>query len=104
MARLIYSEQALHDLERLTDYLIDADVVAAAETAMLVEEAVGVLERHPLIGRCVESGLRELVISRGRTGYVALYSFEAAQDAVLILALRHKREAGYWNEDERDED
>ena len=95
MARLIYSEQALHDLERLTDYLIDADVVAAAETAMLIEEAVGVLKRHPLIGRDVESGLRELVISRGRTGYVALYRFEAAQDAVLILALRHQREAGY---------
>ena len=104
MARLIYSEQALHDLERLTDYLIDADVVAAAETAMLIDEAVGVLKRHPLIGRDVASGLRELVISRGRTGYVALYSFEAAQDAVLILALRHQREAGYWVEDERDED
>ena len=104
MARLIYSEQALHDLERLTDYLIDADVVAAAETAMLVEEAVGVLERHPLIGRHVESGLRELVISRGRTGYVALYSFEATQDAILILALRHQRAAGYWSEDARDED
>lgn len=104
MARLIYSEQALGDLERLTGILIDADVVAAAETAVLIEEAVGILKRHPLIGRPVESALRELVISRGRTGYVALYSFEAAQDAVLILALRHQREAGYWNEDGQDED
>lgn len=103
MARLIYSEQALGDLERLTDFLIDADVVAAAETAVLIEEAVGVLKRHPLIGRPVESGLRELVISRGRTGYVALYSFEVAKDAVLVLALRHQREAGYRNEDEQDE-
>ncbi|MDR3479759.1 MAG: type II toxin-antitoxin system RelE/ParE family toxin [Burkholderiaceae bacterium] len=38
--------------------------------------------------------LRELVISRGKTGYVALYSFEADQGAVLILAIRHRREAG----------
>jgi plasmid stabilization system protein ParE len=60
------------------------------------EQAVAVLMRHPLIGRPVEFDLRELVISRGRTGYVALYSFEEERDAVLILAIRHQREAGYW--------
>ena len=103
MARLIYSERALGDLERLTDFLVDTDAAAAAETVLLIEEAVGVLRRHPQIGRPVESGLRELVISRGRTGYVALYSFEAAQDAVLILAIRHQREAGYANQDEQGE-
>ena len=50
-----------------------------------------------LIGRPAEHGLRELVISRGRTGYIALYSFETAQDCILILAVRHQREAGYWS-------
>jgi plasmid stabilization system protein ParE len=48
-----------------------------------------------LIGRPLETKLRELVISRGRSGYVALYSFEQVYDAVLILAIRHQREAGY---------
>lgn len=96
MARLIYSERALADLETLTDFLIESDPLAAAETAGLIEEAVAVLKRHPMIGRPVEFDLRELVISRGRTGYMALYSFEAEQDAVLILAIRHQREAGNW--------
>ncbi|MSR10160.1 MAG: type II toxin-antitoxin system RelE/ParE family toxin [Gammaproteobacteria bacterium] len=95
MARLIYSSQALRDLERLGDFLLDSDPRAAGATLDLVEEAVLVLGRHPLIGRPVESGLHELVISRGRSGYVALYSFEQAHDAVLILAIRHQREAGY---------
>lgn len=95
MASLSYSEQALRDLERLSDFLLDSDPHAAATTLDLIEEAVLVLERHPLIGRAVESGLRELVISRGRSGYVALYSFEHTHDAVLILAIRHQREAGY---------
>jgi plasmid stabilization system protein ParE len=54
------------------------------------------LARHPFIGRQVEDGLRELVISQGKTGYVALYSVEAEYDAVLVLAIRHQREAG-WN-------
>jgi hypothetical protein len=42
----------------------------------------------------VEYGLRELVISRGSIGYVALYSLEEDEDAVLILAIRHQRGAG----------
>lgn len=101
MAKLSYSEQALDDLERLTDFLIDKDpATAAAETLELIEEAVNLLIRHPLVGRLVEYGLRELVISRGRTGYVALYSLEEDQDAVLILAIRHQREAGYFGQEE----
>lgn len=100
MAKLSYSEQALADFERLTDFLIETDPSAAAETVGLIEEAVALLTRHPLIGRPVESAMQELVISRGRTGYVALYTFEPNQDAVLILAIRHQREAGFWVQDE----
>jgi addiction module RelE/StbE family toxin len=100
LAKLSYSKQALVDLERLTDFLIETDLSAAAETIALIEEAVNLLVRHPLIGRPVESEFRELVISRGRSGYVALYSLEENQDAVLILAIRHQREAGYWGQDE----
>ncbi|MBI4998314.1 MAG: type II toxin-antitoxin system RelE/ParE family toxin [Rhodocyclales bacterium] len=95
MARLTYSARALADLERLTDFLIETDPAAAAATVGLIEEAITLLKRHPLVGRPVEHGLRELVISRGRTGYLALYSFEEEHDAVLILAIRHQREAGY---------
>lgn len=95
MARLTYSSRAFSDLDRLTDFLIDADPLAAGETVELITEAMAILKRHPLIGRPVDDELRELVISRGRTGYVALYSDEAEHDAVLILAIRHQREAGF---------
>lgn len=94
MARLIYSERALDDLDRLGDFLIDNDPRDAQEVVVLIEEAILVLQRHLLIGRPVESDLRELLISRGRSGYAALYSFETNQDAVLILSIRHQREAG----------
>lgn len=100
MARLIYAERALADLASLTDFLIGIDPPAVAETVGLIAEAVELLARHPLIGRPVEHDLRELVISRGRTCYVVLYSFEEDQDTVLLLAIRHQREAGYWGQDE----
>lgn len=98
MARLIYSARALAALEHLTDFLVETDPPAALATIELIEEAVAVLRRHPLIGRPVETGLRELVISRGSSGYVGLYSFEQVYDAVLILAIRHQREAGYTSD------
>jgi plasmid stabilization system protein ParE len=100
VARLIYAKPALVDLQRLTDFLADSDRAAATETIGLIDEAVAILRRHPLVGHPVEEGLRELAISRGHTGYMALYSFEEAEDTVLILAIRHQREAGYWRQDE----
>lgn len=95
MARLIYTRRALTDLERLVDFLLNADPATAQDTGALIIEAVQILANHPLVGRPVEDELRELVISRGKSGYVALYGYEAIHDAVLILAVRHQREAGY---------
>jgi plasmid stabilization system protein ParE len=74
----------------------------AVEVVSLIEEAVLVLERHPLIGRPAESGMRELVISRGTTGFVALYDLLPGDDIVRILAPRHQREAGYSSSEERE--
>jgi plasmid stabilization system protein ParE len=48
-----------------------------------------------LVGRRLESELRELIISYGRSGYVALYRFVIARDEVRILAIRHQRELGF---------
>lgn len=95
MAQIIYSARALTDLERLISYLLEADAPFAQQAADHIVEAVEVLANHPFIGRGVEAGLRELIISRGRSAYLALYSYEEAHDTVLVLAIRHSREAGY---------
>ena len=91
----MYSTQALTDLERVVDFLAEQDLNAALQTIDLIEEALQVLRHHPYIGREIDTELRELVISRGKTGYLALYSFEEVHDTVLVLAIRHQREAGY---------
>lgn len=98
---MIYTDDALTDLIRLADFLLANEPVAAAETASLIEEAVQVLRNHPLIGREAEEGIRELMVSRGRSGYVVMYSIEqAAEEIILVLAIRHQRECGYSRESE----
>lgn len=95
MTRLVFAPGALRDIERLTEFLIEQDAYAAGATARILIEGLGILKQHPLIGREAEVGLRELVISRGRSGYVALYRFDVATDTALVLAIRHQREGGY---------
>jgi plasmid stabilization system protein ParE len=95
MTELVYTEQALLDLERLSDFLIETDPPAALDTTALILDALEILVQHPEVGRKVHFGQRELVISRGRTGYLALYRFLPHIDRILVLSLRHQRESGY---------
>ncbi|MDD5242180.1 MAG: type II toxin-antitoxin system RelE/ParE family toxin [Sulfuricella sp.] len=95
MAQVVYSGHAFSDLERLADFLAESDPAFALETIAIIQDAIAILERHPLIGRPCEHGLREIVISRGRTGYVALYDFIEPDDVVLVLAIRHQREVDF---------
>ena len=94
MSAVFYAPRALADLERLADFLLSQDAAAAKDTGPLITGAIAHLADHPLTGRIVEHGLRELVISRGRTGYVALYRFDAARDVAVVLGIRHQRELG----------
>jgi plasmid stabilization system protein ParE len=94
LVRIVFSRRALQDLERLTDFLIAIDKNAALETIELIESAIQILSQHPFIGRTCDPHLRELVISRSKSGYVAIYSFDEKKNAVLICSIRHQKESG----------
>jgi plasmid stabilization system protein ParE len=95
MTQIVYAPAALADLDRLCEFLLESGAASATATGAIILRGIEVLAEHPLIGRPVEAGMRELIISRGHTGYVALYRFDVAKDQVLLLAIRHQREAGY---------
>jgi toxin ParE1/3/4 len=95
MARVQIATRALDDLERLFDFLADHNPKLARERMLSVRRAFDLLADHPSLGREAEDGRRELILSRGKFGYVAKYRWVAAEDVVLILAVRHQLEAGY---------
>jgi plasmid stabilization system protein ParE len=95
MARVVYSARPLNHLERAFPFLQDKNPSAAPDSVAAIQSAVDNLAAHPLIGRRIEGDLRELVISYGQSGYVALYRFVVSQDQVRILAIRHQRELGF---------
>ena len=98
MARVQITVRALADLERLFDFLAQHNPKLARERMFSVRRAFELLADHPLLGRQAEDGRRELMLSRGRFGYVAKYRWVPAEDVILILAVRHQLEAGYKEE------
>ena len=95
MAAVVYSARALQHLERAFEFLVQNDPNAASRAAAVIQSAVSTLAAHPLIGRRIEGEIRELVISFGKSGYVALYRFVPHLDVVRVLAIRHQRELDY---------
>lgn len=95
MATVVYSALALSHLERAFRFLAGENPDAAIAAAEAIRSAVENLAAHPLLGRRVHGDIRELVISFGRTGYIALYRFVVPQDEVRVLAIRHQREIGF---------
>jgi plasmid stabilization system protein ParE len=90
-----FSGRALDDLAQIFDFLVEHDPKLASQAGTVIVEATAVLQQHPMIGRALQGDLRELVISQGATGYVALYRFVRTIDRVDVLAIRHQREAGF---------
>ena len=95
MATVVYSARALSHLKRAFEFLASENPGAAIAAAGAISSAVDNLAVHPLVGRRVHGDIRELVISYGQTGYIALYRFVVPQDEVRVLAIRHQREIGF---------
>lgn len=95
MATVIYSARTLDHIERAFAFLGDKNPDAALNAVSAIKSAVENLAAHPLVGRRIEGDLRELIISYGHSGYVALYRFLISSDEVRVLAIRHQREVGF---------
>ena len=96
MPRLKWSQPALRDMERLHQFLLDKSPDAAQRAIKAIRHGIKALGKHPHIGRPVEEMLpefREHVIEFGSGAYVAFYHYDGNE--VVILAVRHGREAGY---------
>lgn len=106
MPRVIVSENAQSDLKRLYQFLASKNRSAAQRAIRTIRQAFKPLREQPEIGRPIEdeSGLREIVIEFGASGYLALYHYEPGDDQAVILTIRHQREQQYSQPDNEDQE
>ncbi len=101
--RVIFSREADEDLERLFDHVLErelnsptGDLDIAARAIEAIKQGCQQLALSPFSCRKVgESAfVRELIISFGASGYVALFEICDSQQ-VIIGAIRHQYESDY---------
>ena len=92
---VILTNEALADSERLQDFLTANNDPLETSLMSFITDAFDILTHQPGIGRPVKEGLRELIIERGASGYLAKYSIDRAALTVRVLRLRHQKEIGY---------
>lgn len=93
---MIWSPQALLDVQRLYRFLASKNMDAAKRAIKTVRQGVKVLGHQSGIGRPIEGmpdEFREWVIDFGDSGYIVRYRTDAG--AVTILAVRHQKEVGF---------
>ncbi|NKL00958.1 type II toxin-antitoxin system RelE/ParE family toxin [Rhizobium leguminosarum bv. viciae] len=96
MPQVVFSPAAIRDLERLREFLRLKNPSAAKRAGETILKGLRALGVHPHVGRLIEDlpeQYREWLIDFGDSGYVARYRIEG--DILMILAVRHQKEAGF---------
>ena len=96
MPRLIWTPQALADVQRLYRFLSPKNETAARLAIKTIRTGIAILAHQPEAGRPVDDmkpEFREWLIDFGNSGYITLYHFDGV--TATILAVRHQKEAGY---------
>jgi plasmid stabilization system protein ParE len=99
MLHVYLSATAATDLVRLEEFLWLTDDPLAYDLLDFILDALHVLTHQPGIGRPVGNGLRELIISRRRSGYLAKYEIDEPANIIRVVRIRHQRESGYTAEE-----
>ena len=103
---LIWTPQALQDIQRLYQFLATRNRDAAKRAVSVIRDSVNILAKQPEVGRPVpEMALefREWPINFGDSGYVVLYHFvnnSTSKDSnnepqAIILSVKHQKEIAY---------
>ena len=101
--QVVFSPEAQDDLERLFDHVLERELNSAtgdleipARAIESIQQACQLLEHSPF--SCRKAGqspfLRELIISFGNSGYVAMFEIRDSNQ-VIIGAVRHQHESDY---------
>lgn len=96
MPQVIWSPEALQDVQRFYRFLAPKNMDAAKRAVRAVRHGVKVLGLQSSVGRPIEDmpvDFREWIIDFGDSGYVARYRINS--DLVIILAVRHQKEVGF---------
>jgi plasmid stabilization system protein ParE len=73
---ILYSSEALSDIERVRTFLEVKNLDAAARALRAIRKRLEQVECFPKMGKPKGSGVREVVVHFGQRGYIVRYRIE----------------------------
>lgn len=92
MSEVVWSPTASRDIERHYNYLLTRSSTTATKAVQKIIQTGGSLAQSPYRGTMLQSsiGLRKLLVSFGKYGYVIHYT--VIEEEVVILRVYHGKE------------
>lgn len=96
MPQIKYTDRAMSDFLRLSEFLQLNAPNKVVEAMQTITDKIQNLVDFPRIGKIVPCeelpNLRKLTIPYGKGAYIALYSYDENKGEILIETIRHSRE------------
>ncbi|WP_416899503.1 MAG: type II toxin-antitoxin system RelE/ParE family toxin [Minwuia sp.] len=92
--KFVFLPEAVEDIDRLYDFLIEKDAIAAQKAMLAIDEGISLLLDNPYIG--VKMGgqpERQLFVPFGKSAYVLRYRVDEPSDTLAVIRVWHGREA-----------
>lgn len=91
---ILFSPDAVEDVERLRSFLDRNNPAAARRALASIWAAIERLQEFPEVGmRTGDADIRQIVVRFGASGYIVRYVALPASDTILITRIWHGREA-----------
>ena len=94
MPQIIYTDEFVEDVERLYMFLVEKSQQVAQKFAILLEQKIILLATIPNAFEFFGE-FRLYFLEFGSGGYAILYDYQEDDDALLLLRIKHQKEAGF---------
>jgi plasmid stabilization system protein ParE len=94
MPRIIYSQNFINDFEGLHDFLNQKNPLAAQRFSRTLEEKLDVLASIPEAFTFL-GPFRLYFLAFATSGYAILYEYNQTSDTLVLLRIKHQKEAGF---------
>ena len=88
--KLVYSQHADADLERLEAFIAAESKRQAARAIARIVRGLQNLQRMPELGKDIGDGFRQLILRHGKSGYIIRY--RVLDNSILITRIWHGKE------------
>ena len=92
--KLVFLPEALQDIERLYQFLVAENPVAAQKAMLAIDEGLTLLAESPHLGIEMEHSAqyRQLFVPFGKSAYVLRYRIDRERDTLVVVRVWHGRE------------